>query len=136
MANQKGTNVLLQIGSSVVHATLSKSLDMTTDMIEVTNDQSTNEFKEYLPGDKGATINIEGIIEEGEATNYAIEDLNSAWSGSTSLTFIYGGTTSGDMTATGSGYLSALSWSDPHNDRRTFTATIQVTGSVTFGTVT
>lgn len=137
MAYKKGTDILIQIDTQVVHATISKSIDFATDMIECTNDNSTNEFKEFLPGNKGATINFEGVVEEGETTNYAIEDLIDAHiaGSSTALAFIYGGTTTGDMTVSGSGYLMSLNITGANNDRHIFSGSIQVTGAVTRGTV-
>jgi predicted secreted protein len=134
MAKNLGYDVLLKLATEVVDGTVTKSIDFTTDMIDVTTDQSIGHAKEYLPGETGASIQCEGKVEEG-TTGYSIADLIDAHINRTSLAFIYGKTTAGSMTVTGSGYISALNLGASKGDAQTWSATIQVTGQVTRSTV-
>ena len=134
MAKNLGYDVLLKLATQVVDGTVTKSIDFSTDMIDVTRDQSTGHAKEYLPGETGATIQAEGKVEE-LTSNYSIEDLIDAHINRTSLAFVYGKTTAGALTVSGTGYISALNMSGAKGDAQTWSATIQVTGTVTRGTV-
>lgn len=130
----KAFDILVQIGTTVVDGTVSKSIDFTTDMIDCTTDQSDEHWKEYLPGEKGATINFDGKVDEASSL-YSIADLEGAIDDGTLLSFIYGATASGSMTTLGEGYLSKLTRSGSKGEAETYSATIQVTGKVTRGTV-
>lgn len=130
MAVRNGTDILLKLATSLVDGTVSKNIDFSRDMIDVTTKDSTDNAKEFIPGEKGATIGVEGKWNES-TSNYDVQDLIDAYNAGTSLAFIYGGTTTGDLVLTGNGYISAFSWSAPKNAESTWSATIQVTGAVT-----
>lgn len=133
MAVKNGTLILLKLATSTVDATVSQSIDFARDMIDVTTKDSTEYNKEYLPGEKGATIKVDGKRDEG-TSNYTIQEIFDAYDGGTLLAFIYGGQTTGDLVYTGSCYVSAFNHSDPKNAECTWSATLQVTGKVTRST--
>ena len=135
MAKNLGYDVLVKLATQTVDGTVTKSINLTTDMIDVTTDLSTGHAKEFLPGETGATLQVEGKVEEGVTTNYAIEDLIDAHIARTALEFVYGKLAAGSMTITGTGYISALNMSSAKGEAQTWSATIQVTGAVVRGTV-
>ena len=130
MAVRSGTVILLKLATSTVDSTVSKNIDFSRDMIDVTTKDSTGLAKEFIPGEKGATIGVEGKWAE-TTSNYSMQELFDAFDGGTSLAFIFGGQTTGDMVYTGSGYISAFSNAAPKNAEATWSATITVTGAVT-----
>lgn len=134
MAKNKAFDILIQIGTTVVDGTVSKSIDFTTDMIDCTTDQSEEHWKEYLPGEKGATVQFDGKVDEATSL-YSIRDLEDASDAGTLLSFVYGGTASGAETTLGEGYLSKVTRSGSKGEAETYSATLQVTGKVTHGTV-
>lgn len=133
MAVNNGTDILLSLEASNVNGSTSQSMSNTADMIEVTTKDSNN-FKEFLAGELGATINVEGMWDEG--ATYGYSDLFAAYKARTAIAFIFGGTTSGDEIYTGSCLISQLDVNGPKNEASTWSATLQVTGEVSASTVT
>jgi predicted secreted protein len=134
MAKNLGYDILVKLATSVVDGTVTKEINMDTDMIDVTTDQSNGHAKEYLPGEDGATITMDGKVEEG-TSNYSIEDLYDAKSNRTLVAWIYGKTSAGAMTISGNGYIQNLKLGASKGEAQTWSATIQVTGAHARGTV-
>jgi len=130
----KAYDILVQIGTTVVDGTVSKSIDFTTDMIDCTTDQSTGHSKEYLPGEDGVTVQFDGKVDEATSL-YSVRDLQNAQQDRTLVNWIYGGTASGAETVLGEAYISKVSRSGAKGEAETYSCTLQVTGPVTFGTV-
>ena len=59
----KGTGNLIYIkwDTGVLIGLTDKSIDFEADMLDITDQQSTESWKEYTPGEKGATINFSGL---------------------------------------------------------------------------
>jgi len=110
--------------TKIANAT-SHSIDISKDMIDVTNKDSAG-AKEFIAGEYGYTLNVEGIFEE---------DASVSTQG-TSVTVVMTTNSSGDQKLTGAAFFSSLSLSAPNNDKATFTGTLQGTGALTIGTVT
>lgn len=134
MAVKNGTSILLKLATQVVDGTTSQTIDLSADMIDVTTKDSTGKSKEYIVGENGGTISVEGKWAES-TSNYTVEELFDAWKAGTSLAFIVGETAVGSYTLSGNGYLSAFSWTAPRNGESTWSATLQITGAITRGTV-
>ena len=130
MAVKNGSDILLKLATSLVDGTVSQNIDLTRDMIDVTTKDSTDNAKEFIPGEKGATLGVEGKWAES-TSNYDVGDLIDAYNSGTSLAFIFGDTTTNSLVITGTAYISAFSWSAPKNAESTWNCTLQVTGVVT-----
>ena len=121
--------------TKIANAT-SNDFSITKDMIETTNKDSAG-AKEYIAGEYGYTMSVEGMFEEDASVGASIswkEILTDLLAG-TSVTIVMTSNVTGDIKLSGAALFSNLSLSAPKNDVTTFTASIQGTGALTVGTV-
>jgi len=121
--------------TKIANAT-SNDFEITKDMIETTNKDSAG-AKEYIAGEYGYTMSVEGMFEEDASVGASIswkEILTDLLAG-TSVTIVMTSNVTGDIKLSGAALFSNLSLSAPKNDVTTFTASIQGTGALTVGTV-
>lgn len=143
MASTGITNGTLLAIYKDVAGTLTKIANATTndfsitkDMIETTNKDSAG-AKEYIAGEYGYTMSVEGMFEEDASVGALIswkEILTDLIAG-TSVTIVMTSDLSGDIKLSGSAFFSDLNLTAPRNDVATFTASIQGTGALTVGTI-
>lgn len=144
MASTGITNGTLIAIYKDVSGTLTKIANATTndfsitkDMIETTNKDSAG-AKEYIAGEYGYTMSVEGMFEEDASVGAQIswkEILTDLLAG-TSVTIVMTSNVSGDIKLSGSAFFSDLNLTAPKNDVTTFTASIQGTGALTVSTIT
>jgi TP901-1 family phage major tail protein len=127
-----GKYLVVTVGSNAYTALRSSTFEMAADMIDVTTADSTGGWKEYLAGEKGGTISIEGLYDTSATEGFeeAADDLISG----AVATFKYGETESGTTYWTGSGLISSVSITGDKNDGASYSLTIQLTGAVTKAT--
>lgn len=58
MAVKNGSLIVLKLATEKVNGLTSNGIDFARDMIDVTTKDSTGNAKEYIPGEKGATISF------------------------------------------------------------------------------
>jgi predicted secreted protein len=133
MAVNKGTDVLVKLASTVVGCTTNASIEFMTDIVDITTKDSTGANKEKLAGEHDAKLSIEGKWDETTSL-YSMESLSDAERAGTAVTWIYGRTTPGAVTFTGSAIIAGLTHTAPENGACTWTANLEVTGAVTRGT--
>jgi len=122
--------------TKIANAT-SNDFSITKDMIETTNKDSAG-AKEYIAGEYGYTMSVEGMFEEDASVGASIswkEILTDLIAG-TSVTIVMTSNVSGDIKLSGAAFFSDLNLTAPRNDVATFTASIQGTGALTVGTIT
>ena len=135
MAKLDGYDILVQTGGVAVVGQTGTSLDFVADMIDITTKDS-NKFKEYLAGEKGGTITIDGLYDVDTGANNT-EDVFASLLAGTEVTWKWGKyATAGDKYFTGSGLISSLNMGGPKNEAATYSMTIQVTGEFEIVTVT
>ena len=121
--------------TKIANAT-SNDFSITKDMIETTNKDSAG-AKEYIAGEYGYTMSVEGMFEEDASVGASIswkEILTDLLAG-TSVTIVMTSNVSGDIKLSGAAFFSDLNLTAPRNDVATFTASIQGTGALTVGTI-
>ena len=121
--------------TKIANAT-SNDFSITKDMIETTNKDSAG-AKEYIAGEYGYTMSVEGMFEEDGSVGALIswkEILTDLLAG-TSVTIVMTSNVTGDIKLSGSAFFSDLNLTAPRNDVATFTASIQGTGALTVGTI-
>ena len=114
----------------------SNDFSITKDMIETTNKDSAG-AKEYIAGEYGYTMSVEGMFEEDASVGASIswkEILTDLIAG-TSVTIVMTSNVTGDIKLSGAAFFSDLNLTAPRNDVATFTASIQGTGALTVGTI-
>lgn len=121
--------------TKIANAT-SNDFDVTKDMIDVTNKDSAG-WKEFIVGEGGWTMNIDGMFEEdGGVSTISWKDIYTDLAAGTAITAVMTSAVSGDIKLSGSAFFSNLTLSAPNNDVTTFTASLQGTGALTVSTVT
>jgi len=121
--------------TKIANAT-SNDFSITKDMIETTNKDSAG-AKEYIAGEYGYTMSVEGMFEEDASVGASIswkEILTDLIAG-TSVTIVMTSNVSGDIKLSGAAFFSDLNLTAPQNGVATFTASIQGTGALTVGTI-
>ena len=135
MAKLDGYDILVQTGGVAVVGQQGTSLDFVSDMIDITTKDS-NKFKEYLAGEKGGTITIDGLYDVDTGNNNT-EDVFASLLAGTEVTWKWGKYAApGDKYFTGSAIISSLNMSGPKNEAATYSMTLQVTGEFEIVTVT
>ena len=121
--------------TKIANAT-SNDFSITKDMIETTNKDSAG-AKEYIAGEYGYTMSVEGMFEEDTSVGAGIswKEIITDLLAGTSVTIVMTSKVSGDLTLTGSAFFNELNLTAPQNDVATFTASIQGTGALTVGTI-
>lgn len=115
----------------------SANFDLAVDMIETTEKDSGG-FKEYIAGEKGGTFQFEGILEYDTSIGsgaYSFKDLVTDALAGTSYAIRWGTQVTGDDYMQSSVLISGISGSAPNNDVATFSCTMQMTGTISVGTV-
>ena len=121
--------------TKIANAT-SNDFSITKDMIETTNKDSAG-AKEYIAGEYGYTMSVEGMFEEDASVGAGIswKEIITDLLAGTSVTIVMTSNVSGDLKLSGSAFFNDLNLTAPQNDVATFTATIQGTGALTVGTI-
>ena len=122
--------------TKIANAT-SNDFSITKDMIETTNKDSGG-AKEYIAGEYGYTMSVEGMFEEDASVGTGIswKEIITDLLAGTSVTIVMTSNVSGDLKLSGSAFFNELNLTAPQNDVATFTASIQGTGALTVGTIT
>jgi predicted secreted protein len=121
--------------TKIANAT-SNDFSITKDLIETTNKDSAG-AKEYIAGEYGYTMSVEGMFEEDASVGAGIswKEIITDLLAGTSVTIVMTSNVSGDLKLSGSAFFNELNLTAPQNDVATFTASIQGTGALTVGTI-
>jgi predicted secreted protein len=121
--------------TKIANAT-SNDFTITKDMIETTNKDSAG-AKEYIAGEYGYTMSVEGMFEEDGSVGALIswKEMITDLLAGTSVTIVMTSNVSGDLKLSGSAFFNDLKLTAPQNAVSTFTASIQGTGALTVSTI-
>ena len=132
MAVHDGSNILIKLATTLVNGTTSQTLNTNVDLIDITTKDSAGN-KEYLGGEFGGTIGVEGKVDH--ADTYGYSQLLAAQQAKTAVAFIYSSQAEAEATWTGSAIIGNLSRTDPENAPPTWSLTLTITGALTEGTI-
>ena len=121
--------------TKIANAT-SNDFTITKDMIETTNKDSAG-AKEYIAGEYGYTMSVEGMFEEDGSVGALIswKEMITDLLAGTSVTIVMTSNVAGDLKLSGSALFNDLKLTAPQNAVSTFTASIQGTGALTVSTI-
>ena len=121
--------------TKIANAT-SNDFTIIKDMIETTNKDSAG-AKEYIAGEYGYTMSVEGMFEEDGSVGALIswKEMITDLLAGTSVTIVMTSNVSGDLKLSGSALFNDLKLTAPQNAVSTFTASIQGTGALTVSTI-
>ena len=114
----------------------SNDFTITKDMIETTNKDSGG-AKEYIAGEYGYTMSVEGMFEEDGSVGALIswKEIITDLLAGTSVTIVMTSNVTGDLKLSGSAFFNDLKLTAPQNAVSTFTASIQGSGALTVSTI-
>jgi len=129
-----GNLIFIEWDSGVLIGLTDKSFSAEADMLDITDQQSTESWKEYTPGEKGATLNFSGLYAEdaGEGATTLYDDLAAG----TKVSFKIGERPTGRRHWAGYGYVKTVDVNGPKNDPMSYSGTIQVTGKPSVASTT
>lgn len=107
---------------------VTSSINFTSDMLDVTSQDSSGGWKEKIPGEKDTKLSIQGVYEEG-LTN-GVTGAFSKLKNGTLVYYKFGETTTGENYFTGKAYVSNLNVDGPKNDPASYTFDLEGTGVV------
>lgn len=121
--------------TKIANAT-SNDFTITKDMIETTNKDSAG-AKEYIAGEYGYTMSVEGMFEEDGSVGALIswKEIMTDLLAGTIVTIVMTSNVTGDLKLSGSALFNDLKLTAPQNAVSTFTASIQGTGALTVSTI-
>ena len=121
--------------TKIANAT-SNDFTITKDMIETTNKDSAG-AKEYIAGEYGYTLSVEGMFEEDASVGASIswKEMITDLLAGTAVTIVMTSNVTGDLKLSGSAFFNDLKLTAPQNAVSTFTASIQGTGALTVSVI-
>jgi hypothetical protein len=132
MAVNNGSDVLLKLSTVTVDATTNQDFEWIIDMLDATTKDSSG-HKEYIAGEDGGTISIEGKLDESDTLT--ADDLITTAQAKSSVAFVHGKVAGGSKTISGYCFISNVKISSPQNGVQTWSANMQITGNITLGAV-
>lgn len=125
---QLGTATVIKINTVTIAFGKSTGFELSADMIDTTSKNSGGD-REFLPGNRSATLSFEGLFDEAITSTAGFDLLNDAIKAGTKVTALFGA--SSGKTYSYQAYISSLSRTAPEGDVETFSCTIQCTGAQT-----
>jgi len=127
-----GTLLGVYVGSTLIAHATEGSISLSMDTRDATTKDSSGS-RDLLEATKSGTISVSALYAE-DAT-YGVDDLMTAWSGRTQLTVKFSTEVSGDHYWSAAAYVTSLEVSSGMEDNVTYSATFELTGAITYSTV-
>jgi predicted secreted protein len=118
-------------GTLIAHAT-EGSISLSMDTRDATTKDSSG-TRDLLEATKSGTISVSALYAEDAA--YGVDDLMTAWSGRTTLTIKFSTEVTGDHYWEASAYVTSLEVNSGMEDNVTYSATFELSGAITYGTI-
>ena len=118
-------------GTLIAHAT-EGSISLSMDTRDATTKDSSG-TRDLLEATKSGTISVSALHAEDAA--YGVDDLMTAWSGRSTLTIKFSTEVTGDKYWEASAYVTSLEVNSGMEDNVTYSATFELSGAITYGTV-
>ena len=132
MAKLDGKDIVLKFEGVTLVGRTTGSINFTADMLDATTADSAG-WKEFLAGEKNATLSIGGLYDP-DAAEGATDAIDYLFAG-TQLTWYYGETSLGGTYYTGEALISSVSIQGDKNTVASYSIEIQNTGTPSVATV-
>ena len=136
IANAKILTIYKNVSSvqTAIACATSASISFEKEMRETTCKES-GDYRTYLPSFMNGTMSFSGLFAY-DATNYSAEDIYTDLAAGTSITVRFSTENTGDIYWSASGYVTSLSIESGQNGENvTYSGSIQLTGTISTGTV-
>lgn len=118
-------------GTLIAHAT-EGSISLSMDTRDATT-KGSGGTRDLLEATKSGTISVSALYADDAA--YGVSDLMTSWAARTPLTIKFSTEVSGDSYWEASAYITSLEVNAGMEDNATYSATFELTGAITFGTI-
>jgi TP901-1 family phage major tail protein len=134
MAILNGTAYLLKIGSTNLPDQTEGSISINTEVIDVSNKDSLGFRDEIQLGMRSGSISVSGLVDDGNSD--AVDTLMATFSSRASVSVVFGldGTVTGeeDHNFSATAFVTSLEVSAGTEDNVTYSATLELSGTITF----
>lgn len=118
-------------GTLIAHAT-EGSISLSLDTRDATTKDSSG-TRDLLEATKSGTISVSALYANDAA--YGVDDLMTAWSGRSTLAIKFSTEVTGDNYWSANAYVTSLELNGSMEDNASYSATFELTGTITYGTV-
>lgn len=127
-----GTLLGVYSGSTLIAHATEGSISLSMDTRDATT-KSSSGTRDLLEATKSGTISVSALYANDAA--YGVDDLMTAWSGRSTLTIKFSTEVTGDNYWSAAAYVTSLEVNAGMEDNATYSATFELTGTITYGTV-
>ena len=128
-----GTLVGIYVGGTLVNYSTNATLSLQMDQRETTSKDTTDNWREYKA--TRCTGTLSGDFLHAEDATLAYDDIYDDFAAGTEATIKYSSNVTGDLEYSFTGFVTSLDREAPDADNETFSATWQISGTVTQGTI-
>lgn len=127
-----GTLLGVYAGSNLIAHATEGSISLSMDTRDATTKGSSG-TRDLLEATKSGTISVSALYADDAA--YGVSDLMTAWSARTTLEVKFSTEVSGDSYWSANAYITSLEVNAGMEDNVTYSATFELTGTITYTTV-
>jgi len=127
-----GTLLGVYSGSTLIAHATEGSISLSMDTRDATT-KSSSGTRDLLEATKSGTISVSALYANDAA--YGVDDLMTAWSGRSTLSVKFSTEVTGDNYWSADAYVTSLEVNAGMEDNATYSATFELTGTITYGTV-
>jgi len=127
MGYKAGYILKVKIGDTAVVGLRSKELNYEAEMAEATTDDSPEQWREYVPLQKGGTVSAEGLYNP-DLTGENLFDFIANLKSGTEVSIYFGGVESGDSYEEASAYINSVTWSGDNTDLQNYSVEMTING--------
>lgn len=133
MAIFNGTNLGVYLGGNLIAAATDCSLSLSVETIDITTKDSAG-FRELLAGTRSGSVSCSGLIDY-QSSDQDVVDLFAAWNNRTALTLKFSNEIVGDASYEATAFITSLEQSGGTEDTATYSASFELSGTVTEATI-
>jgi predicted secreted protein len=136
MAANNGTNVVIMINNRAVAYGISKSFSLSKPTIDVSSDEDAD-WTARIKGRGDWSCDFEGrwVPDADVTTKQSVHELINLVIAGNEVTIAFRGSTTGDISLEGNGFIEGIDLSAGDNDSATFSGNIVANGGLTVSTV-
>lgn len=127
-----GKNLTLKLGGTQITNLRANGIDLGRDMRDITSKDSAD-WREVRVRFKNGSISFSGLMAEAAAKGF--EEIYDIWDAGSIAVWELSSSTPGDTKYSGSGLVTSLKFDAPYDDNVEFSGQIDITGTITKGTV-
>lgn len=127
-----GTLLGVYAGNTLIAHATEGSISLSMDTRDATT-KGSGGSRDLLEATKSGTISVSALYADDAA--YGVSDLMTAWSGRTTLVVKFSTEVSGDSFWSADAYITSLEVNAGMEDNVTYSATFELTGTITYSTV-